>query len=91
MKARDDLANNISEIIIIPFDFDDWVDDGEVLSQYLWVLFDFLLMIDAASPHVFEAAVIGVVFIEDKVEDFFDIEDVEAVLNLLQVEPFHEV
>lgn len=48
-------------------------------------------MIDAASPHVFEAAVIGVVFIEDKVEDFFDIEDVEAVLNLLQVEPFHEV
>lgn len=91
MKARDNLSDDIWKIMVIPFDFDDGVDDTEVLSQYLRILFDFLFMINTAGPHVFEATVIGVVFVDDKMEDILDVEDVETVLNFLQIEPFDKV
>lgn len=91
MEAGDDLIDNICKVIVISFDFDDRIDDAEVLSQYLWIFFDPLLVIDAAGPHMFEATIVRVIFIDDKVEDVLDIEDVQAILDLLQVKSLHEV
>lgn len=91
VKARDNLLNDSENIIIIPFDLNNRFYNLKVLSKNLRIFFDFLAIVDAAWSCMLEAAIRSIVFIENEIDDFFYIKDVQTVLDLLEIKSFCQV
>ena len=65
------------------------LDDLKILPKHFLVILDLLSGFDAVGALVLEAAVDVVVLIDEKVDDVFDAEDVEAVLDLLCIDSLY--
>lgn len=51
MEAGDDLVNDWHQISVIPFNFEDGVDDIEIFGWHLRVFLYLFAVVDAAGPH----------------------------------------
>ena len=65
------------------------LDDLKILPKDFLVILDLLPGLDAVGALVLEAAVDVVVLIDEEVDDVFDAEDIQAVLDLLCIDSLY--
>lgn len=70
-------------------DLDDLLDDLEVFSKHFLIILDFLPCLDTIGAFMLKATVNVVILIYEEVDDVFYSENVETVLDLLCIDPFH--
>ena len=65
------------------------LDDLKILPKHFLVILDLLPGLDAVGALVLEAAVDVVVLIDEEMDDVFDAEDIQAVLDLLCIDSLY--
>lgn len=92
-KARGNLLNDRNHLMIVQrlqhLDLYNLLDDLKILPKHFLVIFYLLSGFDAVGALVLEAAVDVVVLIDEEVDDVFDAEDIQAVLDLLCIDSLY--